>query len=229
MDAANRGCSPVRCEALSRSGFLHRSGSLQAISRERKSRGWRRNTIRISLADMSQVRNRNGHYPHHANSVRRGIRIPVARVQDVRSYEKAQGRAALEAPAQRPGLKVGEVFHIAQTRSVNGPQAAARSRRHHKTSEPHLYFPRRRRALQSERIQRACPQIGPLGRSSTMPRMRRGDFDQTDRTFERTRRRTPHVRMQAMPRATGIHRRSCERNYSCDATLAGRPRRAPPI
>ena len=44
---------------------------------------------------MSQVRNRNGHYPYHANSVRRGIRIPLARVQDVRSYEKTQGRAKL--------------------------------------------------------------------------------------------------------------------------------------
>jgi hypothetical protein len=101
-------------------------------------------------------------------------------------------------------------------------QAEARSRRRHKTSEPHLYFPRRRRAFQSERIQRACPPIGPHGRTGTMPRMRRGDFDQTDRAYERTRRRTPHVRMQAMPRATGIHRRSRERNYSCDATLAGR-------
>jgi hypothetical protein len=34
--------------------------------------------------------------------------------------------------------------------------------------------------------------------------------------------------MQAMPRATSIHCRSCERNSSCDATLAGRPSRAPP-
>src|SRR4029453_287489 len=31
-----------------------------------------------------------------------------------------------------------------------------------------------------------------------------------------------------MPRAT-IHRRSCERNDSCDATLAGRSRRLPAI
>jgi hypothetical protein len=143
---------------------------------------------------------------------------------------KNSGSSGTRSPAQqRPNLKAGEVFHIAQTRSVSGPQAPARSRRHHKTSEPHLYFPRRRRALQGERTQRACPSSGPHGRSGTMPRMRRGDFDQTDRTYGRTRHRTPHVRMQAMPRATSVHRRSCERNYSCDATLAGRPRRAPPI
>jgi hypothetical protein len=48
-----------------------------------------------------------------------------------------------------------------------------------KTSEPHLYFPRRREAFQSERTQRACPPIGPHGRTGTMPRMRRGDVDQT--------------------------------------------------
>jgi hypothetical protein len=47
-------------------------------------------------------------------------------------------------------------------------------------------------------------------KTSGAPRMRRGDFDQTDRTYGRTRRRTPHVRMQAMPRATSIHRRSRE-------------------
>jgi hypothetical protein len=78
----------------------------------------------------------------------------------------------------------------------------------------------RRRAFQRERIQRACPPIGPHGRTGTMPRVRRGDFDQTGRTYGRTRRRTPHVRMQAMPRATSIHRRSREQDYSCDATLA---------
>jgi hypothetical protein len=94
-----------------------------------------------------------------------------------------------------------------------------RSRRHHKTSEPHFCRPGRRSALQSERIQRACPPIGPHGRTGIMPCMRRGDFDQADRTYEHTRRRTPHVRMPSMPRATSIHRRSGERNYSCDATL----------
>jgi hypothetical protein len=94
-------------------------------------------------------------------------------------------------------------------------------------SEPHLYFPRRRGALQSERTQRACPPIGPHGRPRTMPRMRRGDFDQTDRAYGRTRRRTSHVRMQSMPRAASIHRLSRERNYACDATLAGQSRRSP--
>jgi hypothetical protein len=177
---------------------------------------------------MSAVRNGNGHYPHHANSVRRRIRVPLARVQDVRSYEKTPSEAALAIPAQWLSLKIGNLFHFAQTRLVKRPQAQTRSRRRHKTSEPHLYFPRRRGALQSERTQRACPPIGAHGRTGTVPRMRRGDVDQTDRTYERTRRRTPHVRMQAMPRATSIHCCSCERNYSCDATLAGRLRRASP-
>jgi hypothetical protein len=90
-------------------------------------------------------------------------------------------------------------------------------------SKPHLYFPRRRRGFQRERTQHACPPIGPHGRPRTMPRMRRGDFDQTDRAYGRTRRRTSHVRMQSMPRAASIHRLSRERNYSCDGTLAGRP------
>jgi hypothetical protein len=161
---------------------------------------------------MSQVRNRNGHYPHHANSVRRGIRVPLARVQDVWCYEKTQGRAALETRSTAESYCWRSVPYC--TDSIGQcVQAGVRSRRH-KASEPHLYFPRRRRALQSERIQRACPSIGPPGRSGTMPGVRRGDFDQTDPTYERTTRRTPHIRMQAMPRATGIHRRSCERNYS---------------
>ena len=86
-------------------------------------------------------------------------------------------------------------------------------------SKPHLYFPRRRRGFQRERTQHACPPIGPHGRPRTMPRMRRGDFDQTDRAYGRTRRRTSHVRMQSMPRAASIHRLSRERNYSCDGTL----------
>jgi hypothetical protein len=41
-------------------------------------------------------------------------------VQDVRSYEKTQGRAALETRLNARVFKIGEVFHIAQTRSVNG-------------------------------------------------------------------------------------------------------------
>jgi hypothetical protein len=114
-----------------------------------------------------------------------------------------------------------EVVNIIQTRLVNGPRLKhdrdAIVRRPSRTCT----FPRRRRVFQSERIQRACPPIGPNGRTGTMPRMRRGDFDQTDRTYGRTRPRTPHVRMQAMPRATSIHRRSRERSYLYDTTLAG--------
>ena len=108
-----------------------------------------------------------------------------------------------------------------------GPGSST-SRRHLKTSERHLYFPRRRRAFQSERIQRACPPIGPCGRTGTLPRMRRGDLDQTDRAYERTRHRTPHVRVQAMSRATSVHCRLRERNDSWVATLAGRSPTPPP-
>ena len=101
-------------------------------------------------------------------------------------------------------------------------QARARSTCHHKTSEPALVLCKEdAAAFQSERIQRACPPIGPHGRTGTMPHMRRGDFDQTGHTYECFRCRTPHVRMQAMPRATSIHRRSREPNCSGDATLTG--------
>jgi hypothetical protein len=95
--------------------------------------------------------------------------------------------------------------------------------------EPHLYCPKEMQSVpEREDTQRACSPIGPHGRTGTMPRMRRGDFDPTDRAYERARRRAPHVRVQAMPRATSIHRRSRERNYSCDAPLAGRSPTAPP-
>ena len=107
------------------------------------------------------------------------------------------------------------------TRLVNGPRLEHDRDAITRRPSRHLYFPRRRSAFQSERIQRACPPIGPHGRTGTMPHMRRGDFDQTDRTYECSRRRTPHVRMQAMPRATSIYRRSREPNCSCDATLTG--------
>jgi hypothetical protein len=108
--------------------------------------------------------------------------------------------------------KVGEVVNIAQTRLVN---------RHRLSPSRTLYFPRRRRGFQRERTQHACPPIGPHGRPGTMPRMRRGDFDQTDRAYGRTRPRTPHVRMQRMPRAASIHRLSRKQHYPCDGTLAG--------
>jgi hypothetical protein len=57
--------------------------------------------------------------------------------------------------------------------------------------------------------------------------MRRGDFDQTDRAYGRTRRRTSHIRMQSMPRAASIHRVSRKQNFPYDGTLAERPP-APP-
>ena len=44
---------------------------------------------------MSQVRNGNGHHPHHANSVRREIRGSHARMQELRFYERAQAQAQL--------------------------------------------------------------------------------------------------------------------------------------
>ena len=127
---------------------------------------------------------------------------------------------SIRSPTRRPSLS-GGVVNIAQTRLVNGPRLKHDRDAITRRPSRHLYFPRRRRAFQSERIQRACPPIGPHRRTGTMPRMRRGDFDQTDCTHERPTRRTPHVRMQSMPRATSIHRRSRERNYSCDATLTG--------
>jgi hypothetical protein len=109
-----------------------------------------------------------------------------------------------------------------------GP-GSGRSRRHHKMSRAYLYCPKEMQSVpEREDTQRACSPIGPHGRTGTMPRMRRGDFDPTDRAYERARRRAPHVRVQAMPRATSIHRRSRERNYSCDAPLAGRSPTAPP-
>jgi hypothetical protein len=151
---------------------------------------------------------------------RRSCTVPGAHARQAEMLARAP-KNSMRSPAQRRALSWGSGQYYTDSIGQRA-QARARSRRHHKTSEPHLYFPRRRRAFQSERMQRACPPIGPLGRTGTMPRMRRGDLDQTGRTYERTRRRTPHVRMQAMPRATSIHRRSREQNDSCDATLAGR-------
>jgi hypothetical protein len=42
--------------------------------------------------------------------------------------------------------------------------------------------------------------------------MRRGDLDQADRADVRKGRRTPHVRLQPMPRAPRVHPRSYGRN-----------------
>ena len=66
--------------------------------------------------------NGNGCHSYHANSVRRGIRIPVARVQDVRSYEKTQDRAALEARLNGRVLKLGKCSILHRLDRSTGPR-----------------------------------------------------------------------------------------------------------
>jgi hypothetical protein len=51
---------------------------------------------------MSRMRNGNGHYAHHANSVRRKIRGSRARMQDMRFYEATQDRAHLTGKSNEP-------------------------------------------------------------------------------------------------------------------------------
>ncbi len=52
--------------------------------------------------------------------------------------------------------------------------------------------------------------------------MRRGNFDRLVEPMNAQGVERRHVRMQSMSLATSIHDRSRERNYSCNATLAGR-------
>jgi hypothetical protein len=57
---------------------------------------------------MSRMRNGNGHYAHHANSVRRKIRGSRARMQDMRFYEATQDQAHLTVKSNEPhGRAVG--------------------------------------------------------------------------------------------------------------------------
>ena len=74
-----------------------------------------------------------------------------------------------EEPRSTAELHVGEVVNIVQTRLVQRAQARARSRCHHKTSEPHLYFPRRRRAFQAKGYNVHASESAPTGARGLCP------------------------------------------------------------
>jgi hypothetical protein len=139
-----------------------------------------------------------------------------------RNSTGCSGMSSMRSPAQRRNFKLGK-WSLLYRLDWSTERGSRYDRDvHRKTSETHLYFPRRRRAFQSERIQRARLQSTPPGVLGRCPAC------SGETSIRQSRHQTPHVRMHSMPRATGIHRRSCERNYSGDATLAERAPTPPP-